>query len=703
MALRISDFHQQTVSLVERLHSRLSVPAKGALTQLAYCLPPPVDGCRVGNVIAGAAASVEAYRVTLVKPSAAFLEVAEKIKVLAMETTDFLDRREWPAELVDPLYRSFRRSPSWALMFRICGSDMPEGAVAAVGGELALSMATRKPFNQSFAQHLVEALTGNPAICSDGTPIWRKKALKSLVAANALFECGRNAAHEAAASDGFTLALGRIFRARIALAREKDHQAVLDHRAQSMAQIRQSAAWLRQRVEAGDESAMQMVIGILGLVPMSLVLDMPLLGPWTDDYLMGFDLDEGCLKTTHSLFVSGGAKPHPGRDSAVVPAGEVIVKPFPRFLLAALSKKRDATPQARTVGALLTKASARSRDMTMASSGNDKPRLKATVARFANGLGKFAVNEGIDRYLAALITNDPRVVPTGKFFYAQASRDEIWSATQSLYQALGWGESAAMVSGPAVGSQVTPEETSVSEWAAWLLSTVKTLAPGRRYTFGGLCRHHNAFAMACASIATFFLALRERSPVHLLASDCTGERVSIAVSDKHCGLVAAGHKIPLHPILSEQLSLWLAHCRCLEARLAKLSIAEASPLRQRLRKILAGEKMPMFFAINRRKGVHSITADELAKWWQQELGLEANFARHFWQTALRSTGVSSSDIDAFVRHHQRGSDARSSSSSKVPAIVRQEILDAMDCIVDRLKIQAIPGLVTKVRNHGTPY
>jgi hypothetical protein len=111
----------------------------------------------------------------------------------------------------------------------------------------------------------------------------------------------------------------------------------------------------------------------------------------------------------------------------------------------------------------------------------------------------------------------------------------------------------------------------------------------------------------------------------------------------------------------------------------------------------------MFFAINRRKGVHSITADELAKWWQQELGLEANFARHFWQTALRSTGVSSSDIDAFVRHHQRGSDARSSSSSKVPAIVRQEILDAMDCIVDRLKIQAIPGLVTKVRNHGTPY
>lgn len=696
MALRVSDFQQQNVSLVERLHSRLSIPAKGALIQLAYCLPPPVDGCRVGNVIAGAATSVEAYRVTLVQPSAAFLGVAEKIKALSMETADFLDRGEWPAELVDPLYRNFRRSPSWALMFRICGSDMPEGAVAAVGGELALSMATRKPFNQSFAQHLVEALAGNPALCSDGTPVWRKKVLKSLVSANALFECGRNAAQEAAASDGFTLALGRISRARVALAREKDHQAVLDHRAQSMAQIRQSAVWLRQQVEAGDESAMQMAIGILGFVPMSLVLDMPLLGPWTDDYLMGFDFDDGCLKTTHSLFVSGGAKPHPGRDSAVVPAGEVIVKPLPRFLLAALSKKRDAAPQARSVGALLPTAIARSRDMTFATAGNDMPRLKATVARFANGFAKFAVSEGIDRYLAALITNDPRIVPTGKFFYAQASRDEIWSATRSLYQALGWGEPAAMANGPAVGSKVTPEETAISEWAAWLRSTVETLAPGRRYTYDSLCRHHNAFAMACASMATLFLALRKRSPVHLLASDCIGKRFSIAVDDKHCGLVAAGHKIPMHPILSEQLSLWLAHCRCLDARLARLGNAEASPLRQRLRNNLDGVKVPMFFTINRRKGAHSITADELAKWWPQKLGLEANFSRHFWQTALRSAGVASSNVDAFVRHHQRGSDARSSSSSKVPAIVRQEILDAMDCIVNRLGIQAIPGLVKKV-------
>lgn len=696
MALRVSDFQQQTVSLVERLHSRLSVPAKGALAQLAYCLPSPVDGCRVGNVITGAVSSIQAYRATLIQPSALLADVVEKLQILADETADIVARGDWPAELADPLFRTFRLVPAWALLIREGGSDLPEGAANAIGSELALSLVTRKPFSRSFAAHLVEALNGNPALCSDGTPVWRKKAVKSIDAANALFECGRGTKQEAAAASGFALALARIFRARTVLAREKDHQAVLDYRTQGMAQLRQSAIWLRQQVEAGNENAMQMMLGILANVPMPLVLDMPLLGPWADDYQMGVDLDDGCLKTMHSLFVKGGAKPRPGRQSAIVPAGDVLVKPLPQFLMATLEKRREDISQACTVGALLPKASARSRDMTVGTSWDDAPRLKATVARFANGLGKFAVNEGIDRYLAALIANDPRIVPTAKFFYSQASRDEIWAATRSLYQALGWGEPAVMVSGPAVGSQVTPQKTAIIEWAAWLRSTVETLAPGRRYTYDSLCRHHNAFAMACASMATFFLALRERSPVHLLASDCIGERFSIAVDDKHCGLIAARHKIPLHLILYEQLSLWLAHCRCLDARLARLGIAEASPLRQRLRKILDGEKVPMFFTINRRKGAHSITADDLAKWWPRELGLEVNFARHFWQTALRSAGVASSDIDIFMRHHQRGSDARSSSSCKVAAIVRQELLNAIDCIAHRLGIRVIPGLVGKV-------
>lgn len=693
MALRASIFQQQTVSQVERLYSRLSAPGQGALTQLVYCLPPPVDGCRAGNVIAGAASSIQAYRSTLIQPSALLADVVDKLQILAGETADIVARGDWPAELADPLFRTFRLVPAWALLIRVGGSDLPESAATAVGSELALSLATRKPFSRSFAAHLVEALTGNPTLCSDGTPVWRKKAVKSRDAANALFECGRDPKQEAAAASGFALALARIFRARTVLAREKDHQAVLDYRTQGMAQLRQSAIWLRSQVEAGNESAIQMMLGILANVPMPLGLDMPLLGPWTDDYLMGIDLDDGCIKTIVSLFVKGGAKPRPGHQFAIVPASDVVVKPLPQFLMVALARQREGIPQARTVGALLPKASARSRDMTTVTSGDDAPRLKATVARFANGLGKFAVNEGIDRYLAALITNDPRIVPTGKLFYAQARRDEIWSATQSLYRTLGWGEPAAMVNGPAVGSQVTPEDSSITEWATWLHSTVEALAPGRRYTYASLQRHHNAFAMVCASMAMFFLALRDRNPVHLLASDFVSERLSIAVDDKRCGLVAARHRVPLHPKLAEQLSLWLAHCRCLVQRLSRLGMAEASPLCQRLGQVLAGGKVPMFFTINRRKGVHPISADDLAKWWPQNLRLEANFARHFWQTALRSAGVASSDIDAFVRHHQRGSDPRTSVSSKVAATVRESILDAMDSVVTRLRIQVVRGLV----------
>lgn len=287
MALRASVFSQQTVSLVERLHSRLSVPGKGALTRLIHCLPPPVDGCRISSVITGAAASLQAYQSTLIQPSAVFVEGANLVKMLAEEMADIVARGDWPAELADPLYRRFRRVPAWALMLRLCGSDMPEGAVAAAGGELGLSLATRKPFTRSFAEHLLDALTGNSALCSDGTPVWRKKAAKAFATANAFFEIRRDSEQDVAATDGFALSLARIFRARTVLAREKDHQAVLDLRTQNHAQILQSAVWLRQQVEAGNESAMQMVIGILGFVPMPLVLDMPLLGAWSDDYVMG--------------------------------------------------------------------------------------------------------------------------------------------------------------------------------------------------------------------------------------------------------------------------------------------------------------------------------------------------------------------------------------------------------------------------------
>lgn len=692
MVLRASTQSPRTISLAERLYIRLSAPGKGALSKLLYCMPPPIDGCRVGSVVAGAAASIAAYGATLIQPSGAFLEIANQVQALAAETSDIVDRGDWPPELADPVFRSFRLVPAWALMPRLLAGDLPDGAITTVGAELAFSLAIRKPFKKSFAEHLVEALTDKPKLCNDGTPVWRRKSIKALVAANSIFEIGRSTEQEAAFVDGFALALTRLFRTRIALASEKDHQAVLNHRTQSVQQMRESATWLRQQVEAGDEAAMQMMLGILGFIPMPLVLDLPIVGPWSGDYPMALDFDDGCLKTSMGLFVTGGAKPRAASGATIVPAGDVIVKPTPRFLLAALAAKREATPQARTCGSLLPGAAARSHDMTRANGGNDLPRLKASVARFSNGFGKFAIGVGIDRYLAALVTNDPRIVPTGKFYYAQASREEIWSATQTLYDALGWGETVDMVGGLAVGSQVTPAEPTVARWAEWMRREVEDLAPGRRYTFKSLSLHHNAFAQASASLATFLLALRERKPVHLLASDCVSERVSVSVDDKRCGLIKAAHKVPLHGLLVEQVTLWLAHCRCIDDRLAKLGIDVSSPLRQRLRDILAGKKVPMFFTINWRKGVHSISSDDLAKWWPQDLGLDANFARHFWQPTLRRAGVSSSDIDVYERHHLRGTDARSSTSNKVAANVRQHILAAMDIVVRRLQIQAIPGL-----------
>lgn len=421
MVLRNATHSVRTVSLVDRLHARLSDTNKAALKKLIYCLPAPIDGCCVVPVAVAATHAIRTYGATLLQPSHLFDEVSRVMDSLATEAEAIAGRGDWPNELAQPLFRGFRRYPAWALMLQIRTGHVPEDAVVSVGAELAHSLLARKPFTESFAKHVVDALIDVPKHCPDGTTVWCKKAVSVRVAAAALFELGPNPNEDSGKVDGFSLAVTRWFRARREFASDQDHQAVCSLSSQIGQQMGASGEFLRQQVTAGNEDAMQMMLGILAGVTTPMATDLPILGPWTEDLAIGLDLDEGCLKTSVDLFAKGHAKPRPGSGDSLVPANDWFVRPLPHFLWEALVAKRAAQPQGRTCGAILPNASARSRDMMQENRSESVPGIKATVARFSNGLAKFAISLGIGRYLAAVATNDFRVVPGGKAYYAQVS------------------------------------------------------------------------------------------------------------------------------------------------------------------------------------------------------------------------------------------------------------------------------------------
>ena len=682
------------------LYSRISSPAGESLRRLTYAIPAPVGGAGVGVVIAAAAASISAYSATLIQANTDLVRILEEVQLLAAEAQVVTGRADWPAELNFPLMRRLADSPGWALLLEVLADSVPQEAVVLTGAELALSLSVRKPFTKSFASCLHKTLTGKPPEREAAEIIWKKKAVKIRLAADAFFESARrsNLQSESETSDNFSVALTKMIRAKIEFASDKDHQCVLDHRSQNSAQIKASAKYLRQQIECGDDDAIQEAVAVIGGLQAPMVLDMPLIGPWLRNWLMAVDLSEGCIKTSADLYGSGRAKPRVGGTKGVVPAGDIIVKPLPCFLNEQLVSKYQAHSDARNVGHILPAARARAQDITVQSRAGESCGLKPSVARLINGIGKFAVGLGIDRYIAALLTNDPRLVPTGKFYYAQATREEIWNSAGLLYESIGWGAPVPLVRGLAFGSRVTATEETVMRWYAWMLQQVQSVKPGRRYNLKGLIEHHNTYAKCCASLASFLLALRARKPIHLSAADCSGDRTSAPIRDKDVGATAGRFPVPLVPVLRDQFGLWFAHCHELDRRLDKFGLLGSSKLRMRLRQIAAGDEVSMFITVNSRKHPAAIATQDIVDWWPGEFGLEGNFGRHFWQTALRRNCVASSDIDALMRHSLRGTDPWSSTSNKVPADVIDRVSDNMTNILARLRVLEVVGLSSKARS-----
>lgn len=654
------------------------------LTRLLHVVPPPPGARGLTAILLIAQKALTIYRASLRQPSDHFSEVMQRFDRLSSLAAEHL------GTVLDTAvpYRKVRVPLAWKLLTHLGECDQGQTDLLKIAGaELAYAMAINLPFERGLADKLIGVAKSGFPLVVDTTAY--KAALKACARADDLFEAMRT--RPAIVSDHgsevaqFNAKVAQRFKAVIFFSRDRQHQAIADHRALSAQQMLASAQALKVDIKAGDTVALFNVVSSLTGLPVETAFDLPLLSQSLDDWGMALDVELGCLKLDIDVLTQGRAKARAAQGMHA--SGDIIVVPLPRFVMELLSDCRLDRQQARTLGSLLLNCVPPS---TKSLTGTDRG-IRDTIVRFRNGLGPFAVAQGISRYNAAVVVSDPRLVPSAKLFYSRIERDEIWQTADRLYGALGWGAPVPMVTGPTVGSRVTPTDDSIQSWYRWMHNEVSSVHPGRRYTLISLIEHHNRYARFCASMAVFFLALRHRTQLPLTADACVPGVTSIPLMDKRVGIYPGARLIPLCQTLVQQNQYWFAHCAGLMQRLGKLGMSVGHPAVQGLAKICA-HKGSLFVPINAMGKSAALGSQDLVDWWPAEYDFPGNFARHYWQSKLRARNIEDSSIDYFVRHTLAGADQTSSSSDAVIAEMARTIATQLDAVACELGIRALPGL-----------
>lgn len=654
-----------------------------------HVLNPPADAPGAALVLRVALRCAQAYRDKLGDMANDSLNaVVKSIEATAKRLTAL------PLVPLSPdgLRRRLSRYPTWGLLIETVSSQLPQAVLEGIGAEICTRWHTESHFSRSFATNLRRTIsTGEDTSCPDIVAV--RQLASAMRRADTIFRRHALGELELDSDEHFRRELTQWFRNRTFFGSNKAQQALLHNRTQSRAQFLASAKWLRQRVETGDALALQACIGALLALRPDLVPRIPLLTATIDpDWLLCLDVTTGCIHFSRALFIEGGAAPPTlAKPGAIIPASVIYVTPLPQFLASVLQQRLIAFPGAKTLGELIPDSQPlESNTRTLAQDA----RIAPTFAKFRNSLGPIAVREGIDRFITSIIAHDPRLTPTGKFFYAQASRSELWAASDELFDFMAWSPSVSYVSGLSAGSQVTPTEETVRAWFTWIVGMVESLRPATADNQVAVLEFHNAYAKACGSLLSFALALRERKRIPITGSTAVGRGMALALGDKNCGAIPGRRSVPLPRLADQLIADFLAHIAALDDCLEQLGTTADSSVRRRFRQILEGESVPIFSTVTR--GRHKfISTDALAKWWPKPMGLVPNFGRHYVQTGLRRQGLRSTYIDAYVRHSLRGiphsSSARTQSLNDLAAMLGE----ALNRLFEEVGLHSIAGLAPK--------
>lgn len=642
-------------------------------------VPAPIGMPRLPIVLDSMRVSIETFHNQLKIPASVICDITAGLQALAETCSDSASiAQSFPSRV----YR-MDDFPAWRLFFLGMEYPFTEELISLAGAELALAIfQKKKPFNKNLGRMMVAERMGR--LPDEQIDTLQRKSIKVMTNAFHLFDSGASTAETAGPS--FEDRLRDRFRTTLFYGRDREHQAITDHRASTTGQMIETAQVLRHQIEDGDAKALLTMLASLANLPVNLAVDIPLLKMTQADWLLVLDTEAGCFKVCADLFSPGRARAYASGSDVQLPSGDVVIVPLPGFAAEALEDCAYRMPHAKTVGELLGFDAAAHPDvLTTKRSG-----ITATQARFRNGLGPFAIQQGISRYVAAMLLTNPLLTPTGKFYYSRVEQADVWHAADQLYGGLGWDTPVTVEGILAVGSRQVANDATVRAWGLWMQTELTNCPQGKRYSLKSLKRRHNIVALTCASLTSFLLALRVRKILPVTNAMAASAGLTVSIFDKRVGEFPGQRPVPVCALQREVFAFWTAHVADQIKRLQRLDTPECRKLAALLTKYRQSD-LPAFFEIDGRCRVIPIGTGRIHSWWPAEFGLAPNFGRHFWQNKLRLCGIADSEIDAFVRHSVSGMDPTSSTSHVVVAEWARKLINALDAITREVGLDIVLG------------
>lgn len=318
--------------------------------------------------------------------------------------------------------------------------------------------------------------------------------------------------------------------------------------------------------------------------------------------------------------------------------------------------------------------------------------LKPTWSRLRYTLALHLRLKGVNKLHAALLSGDLGIIPRSKLHYAVVSATEFHELEQSLYAELGLGAAVELApDAQGVGSRLVPNAQNVQLHDAALGAQAESCRPSKNANAKSVRKFHNAYTRLCAWRLSVLLALRETRHIELPACIDADNDGWVAIHDKYTTQDRGHQPVPLCDYAAMNILLYKAHCQATAERMYKL-IGRSTPFGKACTAVASSENQRLLMLVDDNDEVDPIGSSEFTASLIPGFELAPDVGRKVMENHLRYQGVSSSDIDAFLRHFTEGQEPASGFSPNVLTTYVRRTASAQQRIAKQLLGPPIAGL-----------
>lgn len=480
-----------------------------------------------------------------------------------------------------------------------------------------------------------------------------------------------------------------VLRWRFEYPNPKHRQASLDDSHLPQAQFSRAVYEVRQRVEQGDAGAVVCAVSLLNRLAPELVLSLPLVTPDLRLNYVGLDIARGAMVLDLNALFPNARRPPPGTATLFHQSDRVLTVPLPTFLANSLRERWAQHSDAQLLGDLLGWVKV---DHTQSLVTCETCKLKSSLARASKSTGAMAIATGVDRLMAAALTWDFSLIGSARMYYGLLTGKSIHTCSSMLFKSMDWGEPDLEASQiPAAGSMSVLTQDGVKQIFGYLEQQCTDSWPARRCSLDRLLTHHDHYTRYSVALMAFCLGLRPVKAYRLLAQDLLSGQALITIHDKQGSDPLMAQPTSLNALVLEQIRQYVSHCQSLIQRLEKQEISQGTTLAATLNSTLEGQGF-LFLFRSSRGAPRPAGASTVWGVLPAHLRVPGNVGRHFWQNFLRTQGLSSRDVDRFMRHRIVALENNTNSQSASPHQSYQRIQDAQVQVLQAMGISVVSGL-----------